>query len=189
MGAAARRIDELNAALRPAHSRIVAFGATVRTVEGTAALRQLARLEPTADDPGQVDRGGTDLAAALEAAGGELAAGHLPRIVLFSDGRPTAGDVRASIARLASERIPVSVEPLAVRSLGDTWVASIELPDRIAAGTSFPVTVSIGSQREGTAGVGGRFGPPVVARPPGTLSLGGMVVSVQPARDIPHVPL
>ncbi len=187
--AAARRIDELNAALRPAHSRIVAFGATVRTVEGTAALRQLARLEPTADDPGQVDRRGTDLAAALEAARGELAAGHLPRIVLFSDGRPTAGDVRASIARLASERIPVSVEPLAVRSLGDTWVASIELPDRIAAGTSFPVTVSIGSQREGTAVVEVRSGPTVLARRQASISKGMTAVSVDAVVDTPGAPI
>jgi uncharacterized membrane protein/uncharacterized protein YegL len=187
--AAARRIDELNAALRPAHSRVVVFGATVRIVEGTSALRHLARLEPSADDPGPVDRRGTDIAAALEAARGELAADHLPRIVLFSDGRPTAGDVRASIARLASERIPVSVEPLAVRSLGDTWVASIDVPDRIPAGTSFPVTVSIGSQREGSAVVEVRSGPTVLARRQAAISKGMTVVSVDAVVDAPGAPV
>jgi Ca-activated chloride channel family protein len=148
---AAHRIDALDAALRPAHSRIVAFGATSRGVAGTAALRRLAQTDPAAPDGGGIDRRSTDLEAALDAARGELAPGHIPRIVLFSDGRQTEGDVSASVARLASARIPVSVEPMAARSLGDTWVEAIDIPDRIAAGASFPVTIHVGSQREGTA--------------------------------------
>src|SRR5688572_10297068 len=125
---AARRIDEITTSLRPAHSRIVVFAATVKTVADTAALRALAQIDPSAEDPTQVDRRGSDLETALDAARGELATDHVPRIVLFSDGRPTAGDARAAIARLATARIPVSVEPLAVRSLGDTWVDALAAP-------------------------------------------------------------
>ena len=95
--AAARKIDELNAALRPSHSRIVVFGETVETVADTGALRQLAKVaaEPAAGS--RLDRRGTDLEAALLAARGELAPDHVPRIVLFSDGRATAGDTDAAI--------------------------------------------------------------------------------------------
>jgi Ca-activated chloride channel homolog len=182
---AARRIDEINDALRPAHSRIVAFGATARRVDSTAALRHLAQLAPEADDANQIDRTGTDLEAALDVARGELATDHVPRIVLFSDGRPTAGDVRAAIARLALARIPVSVEPLAVRSLGDSWVASIDAPDLIHATASFPVTVTIGSQREGPGVVELRSGPKVLARRSVSISKGVTPVTIDAIVDAP----
>lgn len=175
---AARRIDELNAALRPSHSRIVVFGATANTVEGTAALRALARIDPAAPEQGGVERRGTDLEAALDAARGELAAGHIPRIVLFSDGRPTAGDVGGAMARLASAGVPVSVEPLAVRSLGDTWVESIEVPERIGTGGTFAVTIRIGSQRDGAGTVELRADAKVMAQRSVPLAMGVTAVTL-----------
>jgi uncharacterized membrane protein len=150
---AARRIDEMQAAARPAHSRLVAFGATARTVEGTPALRRIAAADPATGGAGDVDRAGTDLEGALDSARGELAAGHVPRVVLFTDGRQTSGDARSGVARLAAGGIPVSVQPMAVRSLGDTWVASLDVPARMTAGASIPISVTVGSQREGDARV------------------------------------
>jgi hypothetical protein len=94
--AAAQRIDEMNAGARPDHSRIVVFGATSRALDGTPALRQLAQADPAARTADDVDRGGTDLEGALDAARGELAAGHVSRIVLFTDARQTAGDLHAA---------------------------------------------------------------------------------------------
>jgi uncharacterized membrane protein/Mg-chelatase subunit ChlD len=182
---AARRIDELNAALAPAHSRIVVFGANARPLENTAALRQLAQLDPGAEDPSHVDRRATDLEAALDGARAELAPDHIPRIVLFSDGRPTAGDTRAAMARLARERIPVSIEPLAVRSLGDTWVAAIDAPEVIHATASFPVTVRIGSQREGTAQVELRSGARVLAQKSAAIGKGVTPVVLDATIDAP----
>jgi Ca-activated chloride channel homolog len=148
--AAAAKIDELNGALHPSHTRIVTFGRQATTVATTAALRQLAKARadaPAADGP---DGSATDLEAALHAARGELAPEHVPRIVLFSDGHPTAGDVSAAVTHLAAERIPVSVEPLVPRSIADAWVDSLDLPAHVTAGGTHPVTVTIGSQREGT---------------------------------------
>ena len=185
IGEAARRIDELNAALRPDHFRIVVFGATARSVENTAALRQVAQLDPEAADPNQTDRRGTDLEAALDAARGELASDHIPRIVLFSDGRPTAGDLRAAITRLATARVPVSVEPLAVRSLGDSWVSSIDTPDVIHATAPFPVTITIGSQRDGTADVQLRSGAKVLARQSVPVAKGLTAVTMDAVADAP----
>ena len=96
------------------------------------------------------DRRGTDLEAALDAARGELAPDHVPRLVLFSDGHPTAGDTGPAVTRLAAERIPVSVEPLAPRSIGDTWIDALDLPARITAGALAAGTVTVGSQRDGS---------------------------------------
>jgi uncharacterized membrane protein len=149
---AAEKIDQLRNALSPAHSRIVAFGRGAATVDTTDALRTLATIESKAPDAQRVDRRGTDLEAALDAARAELAPGHIPRLVLLTDGRATAGDLNAAAARLAESRIPVFVEPLGVRSIGDTWIEGLDLPDRIVAGAPLTATVSVGAQRS-AAGV------------------------------------
>ena len=148
---AAARIDELNSQLRPAHSRIVAFGGTVTTVPTTASLRDLAKIGTSANESTGTDRRRTDLEAALLAARGELAPEHVPRLVLFSDGHPTAGDTAAAVARLAAERIPVSVEPLAPRTIADTWVDALDVPDQWTAGATFVATVVVASQRDASA--------------------------------------
>ena len=148
--AAAAKIDELNTALQPSHTRIVTFGKRAATTASTAALRQLAKSRtdaPAADGP---DGSASDLEAALYAARGELAPEHVPRIVLFSDGHPTAGDVGSGVTHLAADRIPVSVEPLAPRTIADSWVDAVDLPAHIATGASQPVTVTVGSQRDGS---------------------------------------
>ena len=175
---AAQRIDAVEAGVHPAHSRIVVFGATARTIENTAALRQLAQSDPEAVQPQEVDRTGTDLEGALDAAAGELASGYVPRIVLFSDGRSTAGDVKGAIARLAAAHVPVSVEPLAVRSLGDTWVESVDLPARLTAGATVRVTVVVGAQRDGESIVELRSGGKMLGRQTAALAAGTTSVAI-----------
>jgi Ca-activated chloride channel homolog len=149
--AAAAKIDELNNAIKPAHSRIVAFGRTVSSVTTTAELRKLAAIGANPSDAGTLDRRGTNLEAALLAARGEIAPEHVPRLVLFSDGRPTAGDTGTAIARLAADHVPVAVESLSSRSIGDTWIDGIDLPSRVTAGATFAATIDVASQRGGTA--------------------------------------
>jgi Ca-activated chloride channel homolog len=175
---AAIRIDELNAALKPAHARIVAFGRDAAALPDTNALRRLA--QPESGEPGAepVDRTGTDLEGALDVARAELRPGYVPRIVLFSDGNPTAGDTSAGVARLGADGIPVSVEPLAVRSLGDTWLEGIDLPARTAAGQTVLATVRVGSQHADSATVELRVDGKPVARRTTTLAQGDTAVPV-----------
>jgi uncharacterized membrane protein len=142
---AAAKIDALNAALRPESSRILVFGARPAIVADTAALRALAAPESEGVD--QVGKGESDLELALAEARAELRPGDQSRIVLFTDGRPTGGDVRAATERLAADGVPVFVEPLEVRDLGDAWVDSIQVPDLIPAGTAVALTAIIASQR------------------------------------------
>jgi uncharacterized membrane protein/uncharacterized protein YegL len=183
--AAAGRIDDLNAALRPSHFRVVAFGVTAAALDGTAALRQLAPIESRAPGGAIVDRTGTDLEAALDAARAELATGYVPRIVLFSDGRATAGEMDAAIAKLIDAHIPVSVEPLAPRSLGDTWIDSLELPDRIPAGAAFTATVAVGSQRGGQAVIELRSAGAIVGTRSVAVSTGTTVVPINAVLEAP----
>jgi uncharacterized membrane protein len=181
--AAATKIDALNTAVRPGHSRLIVFGATAAAVEGTAALRRIAQADTGSPAADPVDRRGSDLEVALDAARSELAPGYVPRVVLFSDGRPTAGDEASAIARLALERIPVSVETLAPRSLGDTWVDTLDLPEHITADATFTATVGIGSQREGRATVELRLAGKVLATRTAPVSKGFTAVPLDVSVD------
>ena len=183
---AARRIDEIEAAARPAHSRIIAFGGTVRALENTAALRRLAQADPAApaEEP-RIDRGATDLEAALDAARAELASEHLPRVILFSDGRQTAGDVQGAAARLAAAHVPVVVEPLAVRTIGDSWVERVDLPARVTAGATIPVVVTVGSQRDADATLELRAAGKVIAHEPRHVGKGTTSMALDATFDAP----
>jgi uncharacterized membrane protein len=141
---AADRIDLLNATREPDHSRILAFGSRVTAVPDTSALRRLASASAESDS---VDRAGSDLELALTEARAELPPGAAARVVLFSDGRQTAGDAHAAALALAADGIPVFVEPLAVRDIGDAWVDAIQIPDPVAAGGTVRLTIVIGSQK------------------------------------------
>jgi Ca-activated chloride channel family protein len=179
---AARRIDAIDAAVHPAHSRIIAFGGAARAVENTAVLRKLSQADPAApaEEP-RIDRGGTDLEAALDAARSELASEHIPRVILFSDGQATSGDVTSATARLAAAHIPVFVDPMAVRAIGDSWIDRIDVPSRLTAGASVPVSVAIGSQRDTDAIVEIRSGGKVLATRSTHLAKGVSIVALDTA--------
>jgi Ca-activated chloride channel family protein len=196
---AAKAIDELNAAARPAHSRIVVFGADAAAVETTEQLRQFAvagkdgtangassgapNAPPSAPLTAAVDRSGTDLEAALTFAKSVLEPGAVPRMVLFSDGRPTAGDMAAAVARLHADGVQVSVMPLSPPALGDTWVEAIAVPDRISAGATFEATVEVSSQRRGDAAIELRTAGRVLASRTVSLAAGTTPVTLDAKLD------
>jgi Ca-activated chloride channel homolog len=176
---AAAKIAELNNALRPDHSRIVAFGRHARVVADGNALAQLVAAQTDTE----VDRSASDLDAALAAARAELAPGHVPRLVLFSDGRPTTGDVAAAVTQLSSAGIPVHVFPMAPRDLGDTWVEALHLPARLAPGGLIAATVDVGSQKATNAVIEIRNGDKVIGTKAATLAPGTTPVPVDISVD------
>ncbi len=174
---AAKEIDDLNAAVQPAYSRIVAFGNNAATLATTLDLLNFGTVDPKVAPPA-VDRSGTDLDAALMFARASLQPGALPRIVLFSDGRATSGDTTAAIARLHADGVPVSVIPLKQPNAGDTWIDSIDVPARISAGATFAATVHVTTQRPGQAMLELKALGKVVAAKPVQLPLGDTPIVV-----------
>jgi uncharacterized membrane protein/uncharacterized protein YegL len=144
---AAASIDRMQAEVRPSHSRIVAFGGDAVAIASTAELRELAKVDVKSETAVAVHRETSDIERALSEARAELAPGHVPRLILFSDARETAGDLRVAAARLSADAIPVFVQPMAVRELGDSWVDRIDVVRPVAPGALATVTVSVGSQR------------------------------------------
>ncbi len=178
---AADRITALNAGLNPDHSRIVAFARGAQVVENEAALRALVSAEP--GQTSAFDRTASDLEAGLAAARAELAPGHVPRLVLFTDARPTGGDVTAAVTQLTASGIPVHVYPMAPRDLGDTWVEAMYLPARLAPGGLVNVTIDIGSQRAVNGVVELKHGDRVLATKTVTLAVGSTPVPLEISLD------
>ncbi len=181
VGEAATRIAALNEELRPNHSRIVAFAGSARVVESDAALRALVDAE--AAPAATFDRTVSDLEMGLAAARAELAPGHVPRIVLFTDARPTRGDVTAAVTQLAAAGVPVHVYPMAPRDLGDVWVEAMRLPLRLAPGGLVTVTVDVGSQKAVNASVELKADGRSLAKQPVALTAGTTAVPVEVSLD------
>src|SRR5262249_59614622 len=118
-------------------------------------------------------------------AGGARAAGPVPRVVLCRDGRATMGDVTEAAARRAAAHVRVWTEPMAVRTLGDTWIEAIDVPPRVSAGASLPIAVTIGSQRAADAVVELRSGGGVLAKQTASLGVGTTRVTVDTHIDAP----
>jgi uncharacterized membrane protein/uncharacterized protein YegL len=184
IAAAAARIEEIDRTIGPTQSRIVVFGRTAARVNDTAELRGFSQVDARgASDV--VDRSGTDIEAALAAARAELAPDSTPRIILFTDGRETEGQVQRAVLRLGASRVPVFVEPMAVRSIADTWVEALDVPNRIPAGATFAVNVTIGSQHGGNAAVELRSAGKVIARRDAVLSPAVSVVALDARLEAP----
>lgn len=183
IAAAADRIDELERELSPAHRTIVVFGADAAVVGDTAAVRRLAEADPGDTAASPVRREASDLDLAIREARAELASGHVPRLVLFTDGRETSGSARAVATRLAAEGIPLFTEPMAPRDLGDSWVERVQIPARIDAGALVTVRVDLGSQRSVTALVELREADRLLAAQPVPLDVGTTSVDLEVAFD------
>lgn len=178
---AGARISAMNASLRPDHSRILAFAGTSRVVETIEGLQAIVDTDPS--QASTFDRTASDLEAALAAARAELAPGHVPRLVLFTDARPTRGDVQTAVSQLSAAGIPVHVFPMGARELDDTWVEALTMPQSLAPGGLIPMAVEIGSQRTGPATVEIKVGDRVLATKAITLTAGRQSVPVEVSVD------
>ena len=72
-------------------------------------------------------------------------------MILFTDGRATAGDVADAGLALAAAGVKVFVEPMAPRDIGDTWIDAVSLPARLAAGEDQPGEVRARDQQDAAA--------------------------------------
>ena len=176
-----RRIDDLNAALHPSHFRIVAFGATAAALDehrgaAPARPRRRAGRRPTRRrrSPRHRSRSG----ARRRARASWRPATSRASCCSATAARPPGTPTRRSHAG-SRPHIPVSVEPLAPRSLGDTWIDSLDRArTRFRAGAAFTATVAVGSQRDGEAVVELRSGGKVLGTAVGRRSQGA-----RPGRD------
>lgn len=138
---------------RPAVARFVVFGGDARLVGSAAEVGRLAvsTVPSVHAGAGPVYQGATDLERALDLALLGLDPAHVKRIVLFSDGNQTRGDVWRTVPRLQAEGVRLFAFPAPPRTNGDAWVEAIEVPEPVRREEPVNVTVRVVAQRAAPA--------------------------------------
>jgi uncharacterized membrane protein len=90
-------------------------------------------------------RAGTNIAQAIETAGGYVPPGYVPHIILLSDGNETEGDAISAASR---SRIPVSAVPLPTRSEPEVQISEVAVPAEVREGEPFYVEVVVHANHE-----------------------------------------
>ncbi|MEP7049732.1 MAG: VWA domain-containing protein [Pseudomonadota bacterium] len=120
------------------HDRIgtVAFGASAEVED---PLRERSTLP--APQKADIGRDGTDLAAAIRRALGEVPVDSAARIVLVSDGVATRGDTLSAAAAAVAAGVPIDVVPLDQARVPDVRVSSVHSVPRANAGEALDLRV------------------------------------------------
>ncbi len=130
----ARAVSEM-----PANSvaGVVVVGGDARVDSAVAASLQWKR--PSV----RVDGSATDLAAGVRLAGAMSSGDRARRVVLISDGRPTAGNLDGELRRLRSSGTRLDVVPVDPGAGPDVMVSSVEVPGRARPGEQVVITANI----------------------------------------------
>jgi Mg-chelatase subunit ChlD len=131
---------------------IVRFGAdTVEELNWTDIGSNTAHTVLAAATPPQshfLDDTHTDIASAMEHALRLSEPGRLTRIVLVSDGLATTGQTTEALQLARTAGIPVYTVITPGNRKHDSWITSLEAPNRIHAGQMLPVTVILTSNEK-----------------------------------------
>jgi Ca-activated chloride channel homolog len=88
---------------------------------------------------------GSDVQAAMQLAYGLYPPGHLPRMVLVTDGNQTSGDMVAESYRAKEMNVKVSWKTFDAEKVQEIRVVGLELPDEIKVGQPFEVKAQVWS--------------------------------------------
>jgi Mg-chelatase subunit ChlD len=91
---------------------------------------------------------GTDIQAALQLSYGLLPAGHLPRVLVLSDGNQTQGDVVSEAYRARELGVRVSWQTYAARRTEEIRVVGITAPGDVKMGAPFDLGVEVWSTHD-----------------------------------------
>lgn len=121
---------------------VVAFGKNPVVDSAPGGRRELGRVLST------VDGSASDLAAAVRLASASFPDGKARRIVMFSDGNETAGDLSEAAQVAATDGVPIDVVPLGQEArTGETTVVAVETPTEIRVQQPFDLRVIADSGR------------------------------------------
>jgi Ca-activated chloride channel family protein len=103
--------------------------------------------------PGDRKVDGTDIAAGLRFAYGLFPPLHDRRVVIFSDGEQTRGDLLSEAVRALAFDIQVSVVPIVPAAASDVRIDEIQVPDSLRSGEKAKVRVELAASGRRSARV------------------------------------
>ncbi len=136
-------IDRAQAQAAPARMRIIAFADRPAVVQTTDEVRALKVANSSSSGSKAIDQSATNLQSALDAALSAQDRDRVKRVVLFSDGNATDGDLWRSIPRLKEANVRVFAIAAKIRDERDAWIDGLEIPDSVRDGEPFAAVVRI----------------------------------------------
>jgi Ca-activated chloride channel homolog len=91
------------------------------------------------------NQSGTNLEAALIDSMAAIPPGHLPRLLLISDGNDNEGSIARALAELRQLDVPVDTIPLAGRPISGLRLESVSIQPKAYAGEQIPIDLTIDS--------------------------------------------
>jgi len=146
LDAARAYVDEVAAARGEGNLQLITFAEkprVARASSGAALSTAIARHTGAG--------AGTDTQAAMQLAYGLFPDGHLPRIVIVSDGNQTVGDVATEAYRAKELGVKVSWRTFDQDKTSEIRVAGVIVPDEVKVGQPFEVTAEVWSTEPQTA--------------------------------------
>jgi uncharacterized membrane protein len=133
----------------PAAVRYVVFADQARIVARAEDVAQIAvSSAPRADRTRLLYQGATNLELALDQSLLGLDPARVKRLVLFTDGNQTKGEVWRAVPHLTAGGVRVFPFPATPQTQADAWVERVELPDIVRRDEPVAVTVQVVSQKQ-----------------------------------------
>lgn len=118
--------------------KVVPFAERTRPL-GAQELSHGGRLVHTSGESSN----GTNFEAALTSSLSAIPTGHVPRLILISDGNANEGSTARAVAELELLRVPVDTMPLSGRSRTGLRLVSVSMPKEAYAGEQIPIDISL----------------------------------------------
>jgi len=145
LDAARRYVDQIAKAEGDGNLQLITFAEKPKVVRvtGTSSGTGSSLVQSIARHDGA--GAGTDTQAAMQLAYGMFPEGHLPRMVIISDGNQTAGDAAVEAYRAKELGVKVSWRTFDQDKTSELRVAGVLVPDDIKVGQPFDVTAEVWS--------------------------------------------
>ena len=153
--------------------RVVPFARHPRDLEAQETSHGLRLVQTAAEGAN-----GTNIEGALTGSMSAMPAGHVPRLVLITDGNENEGSSARAIAELQRLGVPVDTIPLDGRDKSGLRLISLSMPREAYAGEQIPLDLTIDSPRETHAEIDIRADQKDLGAQPVELQAGSNLVRV-----------
>lgn len=141
LAAARAYVDELDQSRGEGSLQLITFAEKAQVVRGDGKLSARIARHPGAG-------AGTDAQSAIQLAYGIFPDGHLPRVVIVSDGNQTVGDAAIEAYRAKELGVRISWRTFEADRSSEVRVVGLTVPDEVKVGQPFEVTAEVWSTEE-----------------------------------------
>ena len=135
-----------NAEHAPASVRYVVFAERPVLVDDLDQVSRVAVTTSVGAGAGALQQGATNIELALDQALLAFDPDQIKRLVLFTDGNATQGNLWRELPRLQAAEVRLFAFPASMRAQRDAWIESIEVPSGVRRDEPVAVTVRVASQ-------------------------------------------